>query len=170
MIVDPNDRGRWLGSVSDQARQVYRAVLVDEYIRPSGDLCDRLCKQNIFEKWNIIDDWFLIIQDSNFFWQKFIEIAIEEYTLRAYIDTENWIKLKEMGHAGGRERKLSNALTIRWWKVSYSLFRSMFKRTFINRMEIIVFSTQYFSICWIWCAAIRSDIRLLTERINFPGS
>lgn len=169
--MDPNDRGRWLGSVSDQARQVYRAVLVDEYIRPSGDLCDRLCnQQNIFEKWNIIDDWFLIIQDSNFFWQKFIEIAIEEYTLGAYIDTENWIKLKEMGHAGGRERKLSNALTIRWWKVSYSLFRSMFKRTFINRMEIIVFSTQYFSICWIWCAAIRSDIRLLTERINFPGS
>lgn len=81
--MDPNDRGRWLGSVSDQARQVYRAVLVDEYIRPSGDLCDRLCKQNIFEKWNIIDDWFLIIQDSNFFWQKFIEIAIEEYNVKS---------------------------------------------------------------------------------------
>lgn len=45
VIVAPNDRGRWLRSVFDQARQVYRAVLVDEQIRASGDLCDRLCNQ-----------------------------------------------------------------------------------------------------------------------------
>lgn len=46
VIVAPNNRGRWLRSVFDQARQVYRAVLVDEQIRASGDLCDRLCNQN----------------------------------------------------------------------------------------------------------------------------
>ena len=46
VIVAPNDRGRWLRSVFDQARQVYRAVLVDEQIRAPGDLCDRLCNQN----------------------------------------------------------------------------------------------------------------------------
>ena len=46
VIVTPNDGGRWLRSVFDQAGQVYRAVLVDEHIRASGDLCDRLCNQN----------------------------------------------------------------------------------------------------------------------------
>lgn len=46
MIVTPNDRGRWLGSIFDQAREVDRAVLVDEQIWSSGDLGDRLCDQN----------------------------------------------------------------------------------------------------------------------------